>query len=205
MDPFAVDLQLLRTVLLPDVSLALGRELMARVVSNGIDGRGSLSIAGMLVEAQLPDELQAGQELKLQVRELTADKVVFTAQAQDDPRSQAAAQVPQIPIDAPPGPARGDGRLQVQERPSSHGGDQDPAQATHTLALRYDAPGAGPVDMFFVLSPGVLHLQLTVASGAAFDTAQALIAPLDVALEEAAERSVTVSIKPRFDPVDIYA
>lgn len=208
MDPFAVDLQLLRSLLLPGVSLTLGRELMARVVSNDGAGHGSLSVAGMLLPAELPEELQAGQELKLQVRELTPDKVVFGMQAQDEPQPQAESQLPQVPVGTPmpptPMPPVDNSQVLVRERHSSHAGGKDPAQTTHTVALRYEAPSAGAVDMYFVLTPEALHLQLTVAGGVAFDLAQALGGPLDGALKEAAERTVTVSIKPRYDPVDVY-
>ncbi len=203
MDPFAVDRQLLRSVLLPEVSLSLGRELMARVVSNDAAGHGSLSIAGMLLPAELPEALKAGQELRLQVRELTPDRVVFGMQPQDEPQPQAELRLPQAPIGAPTPPS-GDGQLVVQERHSSHPGGEDPAHSSHTLALRYEAPNAGPVDMYFVLTPEALHLQLTVAGGAAFELAQVLGEPLEGALTHAAERTVTVSIKPRYDPVDVY-
>lgn len=197
-DAFAVDLQLLRSVLLPEINLSLGRELMARVVSNDAAGRGSLSIAGMLLEAELPEDLKEGQELRLQVRELSPDRVVFGLQPEDE---QPPPQFAPTPVPVQPSP--GTGGLEVQERHSSAGGD--PEQATHTLALRYDAPTAGPVDMYFVLTPGALHLQLTVAAGDAFDAAQARSASLDGSLKETAARSVTVSIKPRYDPVDLYA
>jgi hypothetical protein len=203
MDPFAVDLQLLRSVLLPDISLTLGRELMARVVSNDAAGHGSLSIAGMLLPAELPAELQAGQELKLQVRELTSDRVVFGMQPQDEPQAQAELPLPLAQI-VPPIPPSGNGTLLVQERHSAHADGEDPELASHTLALRYEAPNAGPVDMYFVLTPEALHLQLTVAAGAPFDRAQRLGGQLDGALSEAAERTVRVSIKPRYDPVDVY-
>jgi hypothetical protein len=198
-DAFAVDLQLMRSVLLPEINLSLGRELMARVVSNDAEGHGSLSIAGMLLEAELPAELKEGQELRLQVRELTPDRVVLGLQTQD--QQQPSPQAALVPMPGQPPP--GTGRLEIQERHSSAGGD--PKQATHTLALRYDAPTAGPVDMYFVLTPAALHLQLTVAAGDAFDAAHARSDSLDGSLKESAARSVTVSIKPRYDPLDLYA
>jgi len=77
MEPLAVDANLLRAVLAPDLKLDIGRLLMVRVASVEADGRGVLSLAGMLLEAELPESVSAGQELRLQVRELTPEKVVL--------------------------------------------------------------------------------------------------------------------------------
>jgi hypothetical protein len=200
-DGFAVDLQLLRTVLLPDVSLCPGRELMARVVTNDA-GRGGLSIAGMLVEAELPEELQAGDELRLQVRELSTYRVVFGIQP--DPNRTQPQRDSEAELTAPLPPPGTRSPLLVQERPSSHADASDPTQRTHTLALRYDTPSAGPVDMYFVLAPGALHLQLTLAAGDPFEAAETTREVLRESLRASAGRAVTITVKPRFDPVDVY-
>ena len=44
-----------------------------------------LSLAGMLLEAELPSNVRAGEELRLQVRELTPEKVVLAIKDESQP------------------------------------------------------------------------------------------------------------------------
>ena len=48
---------------------------MARVVTADGLGRGSLNIAGAVIDASLPKDIQAGQELRLTVRHVSAERV----------------------------------------------------------------------------------------------------------------------------------
>ena len=64
MDPLAVDLLLLQAVLAPSSGSPRASPDGARGDGRGL-GRGSLSIAGALIEAELPKEVQAGQDLRL--------------------------------------------------------------------------------------------------------------------------------------------
>lgn len=65
MRPLAVDLVLLRATA-PDLPLVVGRVLAARVVERR--GRhGILSLAGAFLTAELPDEVRAGDTLRLAV------------------------------------------------------------------------------------------------------------------------------------------
>ena len=57
-----------------------------------------LSLAGMLLEAELPDNVRAGQELRLQVRELTPDKVVLAIKEESQPPPPAAVDAPRVPL-----------------------------------------------------------------------------------------------------------
>jgi hypothetical protein len=54
MDPIAVDIRLIRAVLAPELKIVPGRALMARVVAVDPRGRGTISIAGIPIDAQLP-------------------------------------------------------------------------------------------------------------------------------------------------------
>ena len=65
MQPLAVEASLLRAVLSTDVKLTIGRELMVRVAAVTAEGRGVLSLAGMLLDAELPTTVRAGEELRL--------------------------------------------------------------------------------------------------------------------------------------------
>ena len=83
--PLAVDLLLLRTALTPDIRIAPGRALMARVVTADGDGRGALSIAGAVFEAELPKQVRAGEDLRLVVRDVSSDRVVLQLADQTAP------------------------------------------------------------------------------------------------------------------------
>ncbi|MGH2872994.1 MAG: hypothetical protein ACRDL5_11110, partial [Solirubrobacteraceae bacterium] len=88
MAPMAVDLPTLRALLTPEIRIVPGRALMARVVAIGGGGRGSLSIAGLLVEAQLPESVGAGDELRLLISDVNAQRVLLTI-AEHDPGNSA--------------------------------------------------------------------------------------------------------------------
>jgi len=73
--PLAVDLVLLRSTA-PDLPLAVGRVLAARVVER--HGRhGVINLAGAYLTAELPEEVQAGDSLRLVVQEARGDQVVL--------------------------------------------------------------------------------------------------------------------------------
>lgn len=192
MQPLAIELQLLRTLLLPDVRIAPGRVLMARVATADGTGRGSLSIAGYLLDAELPKHVTAGQDLRLTVRDVTAGRVTLGL-------TDTAAQAP------PPAevPLPGGGSLKVleQDAQTACGSKAD----SQTLVLRYDAPSLGPVDLHFELSTNALRLGVAV-SPAALPGAQQASDSLRDGLDAAAEgRAVSVTVTPRREPLEIYA
>ena len=85
---------------------------MARVVTADGSGRGALSIAGALFEAELPKQVRAGEDLRLVVRDVSSDRVVL----------QLADQAP-TPLAAPtPIPLPGGGALKVLEHEQQRGG-----------------------------------------------------------------------------------
>jgi hypothetical protein len=195
MQPLAVDASLLRTVLAADVKLAIGRELMARVASVTPAGRGVVSLAGVLLEAELPRGVHAGEELRLQVRELTPERVVLQIR-EDQPVQPAVA--PEPPRVALPG----GGFVKVTERDA--GGLLAAGDRAHTVTVRYDAPTLGRLDLHFTLSSGALALTVAVAPGA-YETADDHAGTLRSTLTEAVQRPATVTIVPRREPVDVFA
>ncbi len=195
MQPLAVDAALLRTVLAADVRLTIGRELMVRVASVTAEGRGVLSLAGMLIEAELPSGVHAGEELRLQVRELTPEKVVLAI------RNEPEQLVP-VPVETPRVPLPGGGSVQVAERDAR--GPLAAGDPAHTLTLRYDAPNLGAVDLQFTLTSGALGLTVAVAPGA-FAAADEHAAKLQTALADAAERAAKVTVVTRREPVEVFA
>ncbi len=195
MQPLAVEASLLRAVLSTDVKLAIGRELMVRVASVNSQGRGVLSLAGMLLEAELPDNVRAGQELRLQVRELTPEKVVLAIK--EEPEAPAL-----VPVDPPRVPLPGGGSVKVAERDA--GGSLAAGDQAHTLTLRYDAPNLGAIDLSFTLTSGALALTVAVAPGA-YESADEQSSLLQSTLTAAVERPATVTVVPRREPVEVFA
>jgi hypothetical protein len=198
MQPLAVDASLLRTVLASDIKLSIGRELMVRVASVGPEGHGVLSLAGVMLEAELPENVKAGAELRLQVRELTPDKVVL--QIQDEDQQQPTPTV--APIDPPRVPLPGGGFVKVAERDA--GGLLAAGDQTHTVTVRYDAPSLGQIDMHFTLSAGALALTVAVAPGA-YETTDEHAGQLQTVLGQATERPATVTVVARREPMEVFA
>src|SRR5581483_11640704 len=97
MDPIAVDVRLIRAVLGAELRVAPGRALMARVVSVNPDGRGSLSIAGALIDATLPPGVESGQDLRLLVRHVSPEQVVLGLSQEAGAGGAAAQSAVELP------------------------------------------------------------------------------------------------------------
>ena len=196
MDPINVDIRLIKAVLGGELRIAPGRALMARVVTADGLGRGSLNIAGAVIDASLPKDVLAGQELRLTVRHVSADRVELSMSDQSPPPAVDAAPLP------------GGGALRVTERDTSDGGGgsgSGEGAEQHTLSLRYDAPALGAVDLRFELDPSSLRVTATVGAGQPYDLALDGAGRLGHALTEAIGRPVRVDVSPRREPLDVYA
>jgi hypothetical protein len=196
MDPIAVDIRLIRAMLGAEMRIAPGRALMARVVAADAAGRGSLSIAGALVDAELPKGVHAGQELRLTVRDVSPERVVLSLSDQNTPAP---------PVAVPAAPMPGGGTVHVREREPDASGGGGATPDRHSLALVYDAPALGSVDLRFELDPQTLRLSATFPAGEPVQQAQAAAAGLRDALSDALGRPVNVEISARREPLDLYA
>src|SRR3954447_21869956 len=107
MDPISVDIRLIRAMLGGELKVVPGRAMMARVVAADGMGRGRLAIAGAVIDAALPKHVAAGQELRLTVRDVSAQQVVLGLADQPLGVGQPAAQLP------------GGGLLRVNEEEAS--------------------------------------------------------------------------------------
>jgi len=202
MDPINLDIRLIRAMLGTEIRIAPGRAVMARVVNLYPGGRGSLSVAGALVDARLPEGIKAGQDLRLVVREATPERVVLGLSDQ----AGAAAAAAQGPIaELPGGGTVRVAEREAGERESGEGGGRGQAADRHVLALMYDAPVLGTIDLRFELDPGSLRLTATLAAGEAASRARDAAGELRDALSEALGRPVAVEIAPRREPLDVYA
>jgi hypothetical protein len=86
---------------------------------------------------------------------------------------------------------------------STSGGD--PSSDRHSLALRYDAPALGAVDLRFDLDSSSLRLSATLRAGEPYESALDRAGELRDVLSEAVGVPVTVDVLPRREPLDVYA
>ena len=197
-----MDIRLIRAVLGAELRVAVGRGLMARVVNVNPGGRGTLSIAGVPVDARLPPGVQAGQDLRLVVRHVSPEQVVLGISQE----AGAAAVQAESAVELP-----GGGRVRVTERDADSESDRRataPGSGRHVLALAYDAPALGTVDLRFELDAQSLRVNAALAAGAPAASANEAAEELRDALSEAlggGGRTVTVEITPRREPLDVYA
>jgi hypothetical protein len=199
MSVLALDLALVRDVLLPGLSLTPGRAMMARVVDADEGDGGTLALAGYLLEAELPKEMAAGQNVRLVVREVTADRVLLAA-APEPP-----ATTPQTPPLAAPIPLPGGALLRVLEDGGREGGSGGDGRGDHALGLLLDLPGLGPLELRFGLDAASVRTAIATDPGPALAQAQAHAGELREALTRACERPATVTVSARRQPLDLYA
>src|SRR5262245_29520822 len=128
-----VDPALLR-VEMPDLVLRPGMMLAARVAERS-GQRGILMLAGHPLSAQLPDQVKAGDKLRLQVMEASSDRVVMKL-------VEESAQQPDptvVPVPLPDGRLA---QLMVDERE----GEGRRERGAATVAITYRSPALGAVD-----------------------------------------------------------
>ena len=223
--PLAISPQALRVLVGPDIKIVPGRAVMARVVQAPAGQKGSLSIAGYLLDAELPEDVQAGQDLRLVVKDVNAERVLLavtdppapehgqeaqqgqhTQQSQQAPPLHAPQQDPSLAAQGGWGPLSlpGGGNVQVTERDAGGaGGSQGERQ---DVLLRYNAPALGAVDLRFQMDAGALSLGVSLAPGQPLEVAQAGAESLRQALAAALPgRVVSVTVSPRREPLDLYA
>lgn len=193
MDPIAVvDAALLRTEL-PDLVLRPGHSVVARVASRGEGPLGVLVLAGVPLRASLPDEVKAGETLRLTVAEVSPERVVLRM----DAAALAMAAPAPAPAQAPPP------RVAVDEPPRRRRGGGDEA----TVALRFETPALGRLDLRVELTAGVVRATIGAAPGRSFDLADGRSAVLRDALAAKTARQASVRVVPRREVgrIDIYA
>jgi hypothetical protein len=192
MDPLAVDLVLLRSAA-PDLPIVVGRVLAGRVVER--HGRqGIVSLAGAYLTAELPDEAQPGDRLRLVVRETTAERVVL--QLVDGPTPPPLAEPPRAPLRA---------RLPGGGLVEAEGHGTGAGASAQELALRCELPRLGTVELWLALEPERVRAHVALAEGAPLAAARAGASELRGALVAAAGRLADVALVARADPLDVYA
>jgi hypothetical protein len=198
MDTLRVEAALLRSVL-PDLVLREGMRIVASVAERA-GQRGIIVLAGTPLAAQLPDNVDVGDVLRLVVAETSPDRVVLRIA---DPAAPAAAPPPPPPVAvAVPLPGGASARIDVDERDAGGRGERD----QHELRLTYASAALGRLELHLVLAGGdALRVNVRAAAGAPFELAQAAASELADAIGAATGRPAQVHVSPRHDPLDVYA
>jgi hypothetical protein len=201
MDLLRVEAALLRAQL-PELVLRPGMTLPARVMERH-GQMGLLLLAGTPLSAQLPDELQAGDRLRLRVEDVGEQVVLRTVEAPSQ-NAQQAQQTPPPEV-ALPLPGGRQAEIRVTEQAAERRGDDDPV----TVALDYDSPALGMLDLRLVQQPGGAGIQVTVGAmaGAPEERARGAAEELRRALADATGLPATVRVVGRTPKarVNLYA
>src|SRR3954463_3750790 len=201
MDLLRVEAALLRAQL-PELTLRPGVTLPARVMERH-GQMGLLLLAGTPLAAQLPDELKAGGPLRARgagrrahglapgggdVGERVVRRTVETPSSQQAQQSQHAVP-PEVALPLPGGRQA---EIRVTEQAAEGRGDDEAA----TVALDYDSPALGKLDLRLVQQPGGAGIQVTVGAmaGAPEERARAAAEELRAALAGATGLPATVRV-----------
>ena len=196
-----------------------GADLVARLISAPMNGgRGMISLAGMMLEAQLPSGLLPGQKLHLKVVEATPAQLrvrIVTQTAEADEITDTVTKV------AGELAARGDGALlraalhftdgsplwlpggvaaQIHVDPEAHGeGDgEGPARGPAGEAgFVLHSPDLGAIEVRLRMAEGAVRATVVTAPGEASRLAAEGLPDLVAALERATGRPAVAMAAPR--------
>src|SRR4051812_41245201 len=178
---------------LPDLLLRPGMTLFARVAERS-GQHGIIMLAGSPLVAQLPDEVAAGQSLRLLVEDTRGEKVTMKL-VQEQPVAPPTGSAVPVPL-----PGGLEARVAVEER------EADPDDPEHaSISLTYDSPALGAVGLVLSLAPGAVSVRAELRAGDAFELGADAADELRGRLAEATGRAADVTVVPRHDPVDFYA
>jgi hypothetical protein len=198
MQPIAVQLITLQQVM-PDVTLRLGQSLLARVAERHGD-RGILMIAGQPLVAQLPEQVRAGDVLKLAVRDITAEQVVMQMhEGKEAPQAQQQGQSA-IPLAFPGQPPS-----QIVVDDDSSGSDAAGEGDVSAVAVTYESPALGAINFRIGMDGARVVCEVRVAAGAPLEVASAAAEALQSALAAKTERAAAVTVAPRVGSFDVSA
>jgi hypothetical protein len=195
MDLLRVEAALLKAVM-PDLVLREGMRIVATVAERA-GQKGIIVLAGTPLAAQLPDDVQPGDVLRLIVAETSPDRVVLRIA---DPA--AAPPPPPIAV-AVPLPGGATARVTVDERDAAARGG---AREHHELRLTYASASLGRLELHLALAgTEAVRVNVRARAGAPFELAERHADELAEAIGAATGRPAQVSVSPRHDPLDVYA
>ena len=197
MQPIAVQLITLQQVM-PEVTLRLGQMLLARVAERHGD-RGILMLAGHPLVAHLPENVRAGDVLKLAVRDISAQQIVMQIhEGKEAPHAQASDPSPLVPF-----PGQPPSRLVVDDQ--AGGGEDGLDDEVAAIALTYESPVLGPINLRIGMDASNVAVEVRIAAGAPLEFAQAAAPGLRERLADGTERTAAVSVVPRPGSFDVSA
>jgi hypothetical protein len=186
-----LDPTLLR-VQIPELVLRPGMTLAARVAERH-GTRGLLVIAGSPLAAELPEQVNAGDRLRLRVTETGPDRVVMQLMEETSAATQQAAALP-VPL---PGTQA---QLEVDERE----GEGRRAGEEAAVAITYRSPQLGALNFRLALEGGALTAHVRAAHGVPYEYAREQAEALREDLHRATGKPVQLTVSPRHDPLDVY-
>lgn len=180
---------------LPELVLRPGMLLAARVLERGgPDGRhGVITLAGAALVAELPDEVRAGDALRLQVSDLAGDRVVLRLVPEAPPPEVSA--LAGLPL---PDGRRAQLRVDEPARPGR------PGEGSARVAVTYASPTLGDVAFVLELDPGGARARVEMRAGAPQAQGQAGAEVLREALARVTGRPARVDVVARREPLDLY-
>jgi hypothetical protein len=192
MQVFHIDAPALRAVM-PELVLRPGMTLAARVAQKA-GTNGVITLAGVRLDAKLPEQVQEGDTLRLRVAEATAERLVMRLVDESGPPE---LQQPPVPVPLPDGSAAW---MRVDEREADGGASADEA----SVALTYQSPGLGPLGLRLSLGGGGISVHVRAGEGRPLDLAREGAERLREALAGSTGRPASVHAAPRRDPIDVY-
>jgi hypothetical protein len=182
---------------MPDLLLRPGMTLFARVAER--QGRhGIIVLAGSPLVAELPDEVQQGDKLRLLVEDTRGERVTMKL-VQEQPTAP-----PQTPVVGLPLPDGSQARVGVDPEAEGGGGtDGDPEHAS--VSISYESPALGTVGFVLRLVPGGVQVHAELPAGRPYELAGAAADELRSRLAAATGRAAEVTVSARWEPLDLYA
>ena len=183
---------------MPDLILRPGATFAARVAERGEGKHGVITLAGVPLVAELPDEVQAGDTLKLLVADTRGEKVMMRL-LQDQPT--APPPQPNVTMTQPDG---SQARIVVEDKGGEEGGggrDRDHA----AIALTYETPRLGPVGLRLEMAPGIIRVRAEVTAGRIYELADDASDALVRQIAARTGRATEVTVVPRQEHIDAYA
>jgi hypothetical protein len=205
--PVPANLILLRG-LIPELPMRAGDLLPARVYS-----RDMIVLAGVRVAAQLPENLETGQRLRLRVEEASQSKLLLrvveaSGGGEADPLPQSVNADPLanalragLALPLPGGQVA---RLFVEPDGGSEEGSGG-GRRLQRITLRFEAAALGRVDLALEVLPGAVVGTVHAPAGAAAQRLAEHADDLRAALAQATGRPATVSVRQRGETVDLRA
>jgi hypothetical protein len=196
-----------------------GADLVARLISAPVNGgRGMISLAGMMLEAQLPSGLLPGQKLHLKVVEATPAQLRVRIVTQTGEADEITDTVTKLAGELA---ARGDGALlraalhfadgsplwlpgglaaQIHVDPEAHGdadGEGPPRGPAGEAGFVLHSPDLGAIEVRLCMAEGAVQATVVTAPGEASRLAAEGLPDLVAALERATGRPAVAMAAPR--------